>query len=808
MEVWTEHKSHSVEGHTLIGELKYKGQTIWGPRACHPNTTQLGKALTDADWRFAMTFEHRDKSVEGHVRKISVKDWNGNLLLDGLSTHDSMDSLARAVMEKLRAQMSTDDTQADRQLHQTLESACRRRDDRSRKHSRTDDYDDYDDEEYSSDYSSDVSGRFDDADEDYALSAHPASSPRSTHSAKRRRSNDWPVEELQPPPPLKDTGSTGSRWRSPFHSRNNSRTDHGSPRNASGRHGRQAGPSGRGRRSRFVEGMMNDSVSEKPPSIFLRDGKSANGQNGPTHRSSGIFRFGKAIASAFNPFGGWGNVAGWKGSPSAEANKQSADDDIARVEKAYAELKKAGYRGAVKGKYMADAGSQSSNNLADQTWKSIQEKMDYKPPTGRHSRQNSGEGHESSGSLRNSFQEIRRARSSLGITSSFIPLGRRSEDTDQPQLRKQKSKREKLLRRVSTLEEKLEKARRELQELMGDDAPPVPERSHCHDSSHQRKFVPGALPTLPSERLLNSHDPVSPISPASDSAPPLSLSETIQRTMQSQDPEPTTTTIEPQSTIKTPAKSPAKSPSQRTTQSLTIDSPSLKRKSPDPESASAANTPKSPKESTTNRTEEGNQSDSSRRSKFPKTFRGDSPGSVERKQTPRQRDESNTPHSPSEERGRRRRSSQPLRSHSKRSPSAKRRASNSRNRGITPSLRMKKGRADLRSASAQTMIDNRDKENQHAIQSRQNHPHSDPIDLDQPDASPNSSPSKRKDQRYTYNYIPPVPPLPKDIAATAAKVDRRLAKEIGRRERNRKSMAQGKMNGKAEDAFRWPDDIF
>ncbi|KAE8321292.1 hypothetical protein BDV39DRAFT_18567 [Aspergillus sergii] len=706
---------------------------------------------------------------------------------------------------ELRAQMSTDDTQADRQLHQTLESACRRRDPirvhGSRKHSRTDDYNDYDDGEYSSDYSSDVSGRFDDADEEYAISAHPASSPRSTHSAKRRRSNDWPVEELLAPPPLKETGSTGSRWRSPFHSRNNSRTDHGSPRNASGRHGRQAGPSGRGRRSRFIEGMMNDSVSEKPPSIFLRDGKSANGQEGPTHRSSGIFRFGKAIASAFNPFGGWGNVAVWKGSPSAEANKEPVDDDIARVEKAYAELKKAGYRGAVKGEYMAGAGSQSSNHLADQTWKSIQEKMDYKPPMGRHSRQNSGEVHESGSSLRHSFQEIRRAKSSLGITSSFIPLGRRSEDTEQPQLRKQKSKREKLLRRVSTLEEKLEKARRELQELMGDDAPAVPERSQCQDSPHPRKFVPGALPTLPSERLLNSHDPVSPISPTSDSAP-MSLLENIQRTMQSQDPEPMTT-IEPESTIKTPAKS----PSLRTTQSLTVDSPSLKRKSPDPESASAANTPKSQKEGATNHIEEGNQSDSSRRSKLPKTFRGDSPGSVERKQTPRHREENSTRRSPSEERGRRRRSSQPLRSHSKRSPSARRRASNSRNRG-TPSLRMKKGRVDLRSASTQAMdIDNHDKENQHASQSRQDQQQSDSVDLNQPDPSPNSSPTKRKDQRFAYNYIPPVPPLPKNIAATAAKVDRRLAKEIGRRERNRKSKAQGKTNG-TEDAFSWPDDIF
>lgn len=102
MEVWTEHKAHSVEGHTLTGTLNFKGQAIWGPNACHDNTVRLGKAIQEADWRFAMTFEPKSHSVEGHVRSISVKDWNGRVTLDKLSTHNSMDLLARAVMEKVR----------------------------------------------------------------------------------------------------------------------------------------------------------------------------------------------------------------------------------------------------------------------------------------------------------------------------------------------------------------------------------------------------------------------------------------------------------------------------------------------------------------------------------------------------------------------------------------------------------------------------------------------------------------------------------------------------------------------------------
>jgi hypothetical protein len=568
--------------------------------------------------------------------------------------------------------------------------------------------------------------------------------------------------------------------------------------------------------------MMNDSVSEKPPSIFLRDGKSAakDGLEGSSQRHSGIFRFGKAIASAFNPFGGWGASSdGRRGAP--EVNKQPADDAIARAEQAYAELKKAGYRGAVKGKYMAGVESGSNNVMAEATWKAIQEKMDYKPAGGgRHSRQNSGDGHESGGSLRSSIQEVRRARSSLGIASSL--LTRRSEDTELPgEVRKQKSKKElqrqaKLLRRVSTLEEKLEKARRELQELMGEEAPPVPERAHCKDPSHQRKFIPGALPSLPSERLLYNNNPVSPISQTSTSAPPNSISEMIQRAAQEHGNATTlleqiTATFNPQT--KLPKQTPIP-------QSLTVDSPSLKRKSPDPE---FANTPQSHHQaSPAPQTEEDNQSDSSRATKLPKMLRGDSPGSVERKQTHlRTPDSPITRRSPSEERGRRRRSLQPLRSASKRSPSARRKASNSRNRSAAPSLRMKKGRADLRSASAQVMTDENDAD-------KENHTEQQPSGLTGP--SLDATPTKRKDQRYTYNYIPPVPPLPKDLAATAAKVDRRLAKEIEKREaRNRKSKVGSQLqsqpqpqpqSGKMGEAtatatatvrqgsFNWPDDIF
>ncbi|OJZ90595.1 hypothetical protein ASPFODRAFT_40993 [Aspergillus luchuensis CBS 106.47] len=97
MQVQTSNKEHSVEGHTYTGTLKFRGQTIWGPHTCHDNTQQLARALQNADWRFSLELDSKEKTIEGHTRYISVTDWNGNLVLDRLSTHDNMDTLAEAI---------------------------------------------------------------------------------------------------------------------------------------------------------------------------------------------------------------------------------------------------------------------------------------------------------------------------------------------------------------------------------------------------------------------------------------------------------------------------------------------------------------------------------------------------------------------------------------------------------------------------------------------------------------------------------------------------------------------------------------
>ncbi|RAK98692.1 putative nuclear RNA binding protein [Aspergillus ibericus CBS 121593] len=681
--------------------------------------------------------------------------------------------------------MDLDPLEADRQLEQSLQSTCAdhaARESPFRKHSRNPS-DSSLESSLDSGFSSDVSGRFDDAEElDYA----PAQSRSpSVHSAKRRRSNDWP---LQPPdtvtdndvPPPKETpsGSITTGYRKPFHTANIK--SNGSPRTL--RYARQAVPSIRGRRSRFVEESMNDSVSEKPPSIFMRD----DARNHAGQRPSGIFRFGKAIASAFNPFGAWGSK------PPADAIKQTGDP-LSQAEKAYAELKKSGYKGTVKGSYLQNLHAES--NTPQRSWNPIPERMEN-GPAGRHSRQNSGEITELAGPIRS---ELRKAKSSLGI-----PLVKRQdsskflEELEGSAVRRQKSRKElqrqaKLMKRVSDLEIKLDRARRELRALVGEEVVLAP--TPYVERPYPRKFVPGALPSLPSERLLYN-EAVSPASPRAVSAPLTSLAESVQ---QGAPPQPSSG---PHELAGTPYTTP-KLPQERHGQtSLSADSPSLKRKSPDPESLKATQTDSKHPTPHSDQPANFEEVTTPRRAKLPKMFTSDSPGSVERKQS------KDTGRSPSEERGRRR--SQPLRSASTRSPSGRRRASNSCNRA-QPSLRMKKGRADLRGTSEPIPSHgDHDKENRPTTPTPPDDGSEEPQAFSSLDEG--TSPSSTKKKPIRYEYIPPVPPLPKDLSATAAKVDRRLAKEmVKKREARNKAMAEAGVKPEGVEminGFQWPEDFF
>ncbi|KAJ5574900.1 hypothetical protein N7450_008799 [Penicillium hetheringtonii] len=665
----------------------------------------------------------------------------------------------------------------------------------SRKHLRSSS-DDYDYE-----WSSDESGRFDDADEpemeDYK-------SP-SAKSVKRRRSNDWPLPEEAADyghdnrrNARSGNGSLGAGIAAQFKA-----SPRASPRASAsslrGRHSAAASHSPRhllGRRSRFVEATMSDSVSEKPPSIFMHDNKRSAPQQ---HRSSGIFRFGKAIASAFNPFGGWS-----RSSPEQQNHPkpQHQTDALTQAELAYAELKKVGYKGTNKGSYMQSQNVDQAN--ADQTFQAIMEKMGYGGQTADSTHipadQLDGAGttpsrSSSQASKRSSFQDIRKVGLPFGKTqetTAVAPstyLERSSEESfDQNGLRKQKSRKElsrqaKLLKKVSNLEDKLERARRELRQISGNEErtpAPTPElRSMSVDmdpGSYPRKFVPGALPTLPSERLLDQQATIP------ESAEPQIGDLTALPSVEGR----ASVSIDEQGPNRSPAA--AKSPERRSRDSrpssMSKESFSRKRKSPVPEPV--------------DRRPSSQSNPTNAESKWQKFEAGDSPGAVERKQhidhesmgtTPAQEDNSLNGRSPS---------AQPRKPPAglNRSPDSKAVKSPSR-------IRTQPGRSNLRSVSPiasaisdsdLVTIDNwvspsppPSKSEAHQAFYLQPHLHLDP------DRTPRSSPVKPspKKRRRQDEDIPPVPPLPEELLPNAAK----------------SSSIQNVQAAGLED-FLWPSDVF
>jgi hypothetical protein len=96
LRVWLEPKSHSVEGHSSKCTLFFNGRSIWGPSSCHGNSIQLRDALQAADPRFDLKIQDKPKTIEGHIKTISVKRGN-QLDLNRLSIHDNMSGLYGAI---------------------------------------------------------------------------------------------------------------------------------------------------------------------------------------------------------------------------------------------------------------------------------------------------------------------------------------------------------------------------------------------------------------------------------------------------------------------------------------------------------------------------------------------------------------------------------------------------------------------------------------------------------------------------------------------------------------------------------------
>lgn len=687
---------------------------------------------------------------------------------------------------------------------------------RSRKHLR-----DSDDEDL--DWSSDVSGRFDDAEEqeldDYK-------SP-SVKLVKRRRSNDWPLPDeaadygSHDRPKSRGNATLGVSHRaSPRASPRTSATSLRSKYKAASSHSPRHLL---GRRSRFVEANMNDSVSETPPSIYTHERK----QPALQHRQSGIFRFGKTIASAFNPFGGWGKS-------SAETTKASPQKNaLTQAEEAYAELKKAGFKGTNKGSYMQQT---LDPELADQTWKAIQEKMGYSGvanPTyhcGNHEEQPTPSCSPSKNSKRSSFQDLRKTKSFFkphesSTTVASIPE-RTSDDSDHLGVRRQKSRRElsrqaKLLKKVSNLEDKLGRARRELVELTGNEErlpEPTPESKslsmEMDPGSFPRKFVPGALPTLPSERLLDQQaSSRSPVTENADWAVLPSVEGRGSVPLEESAPSPVV------------GKSPKWRSRATRPSSMGKESSSLKRKSPVPEPIASRNpvqsSPAGFAEDRTSQRErliDNGLLSPPRQAKWQKFEAGDSPGSVERKQHMVLGAAITTQEAAMHKRS-------PY-LQSRRSSPGLNRSPNSKAVRSPPSLRTRRGQSNLRSVSPSeiTMLDPTNPDNSYTSppplpnEAQQNFYLQSHRQID-PDQNPRSSPSRpglgrKRSSRSSFRDegIPPVPPLPKELLKDAAKVIKSPKKEaLGAEPPDpqispKPSSLQNELAGLEE--FLWPEEIF
>jgi len=365
-----------------------------------------------------------------------------------------------------------------------------------------------------------------------------------TCSGKRNRSDNWPLLDTSPARP--------SDWRSPLGNRD-------APNSYNPEWPRPVK-----RPSKFVEGSMNDRTSQKPDATYLgmeQDGLMENhtweqaprprpqscipASNTSTtalpdvSRHSSIFRFGKTIAATFNP-------SNWKmfSKQDRTVNEAEVEDPQQKIlrerqekaEKIYAELKQTGHFPTIRAQNLEalldrntpvkhDSGvsfrdtrstSVTRNSSDSQRSMSREDKrkgMIFLEPPSITSKQHRGLSPSMSNfstPSRNSFLNLKR-NSMSNIKKKFKYESNNDSAADlsvedsahRLPSRKDIQKQQKLVKRVSDLESKLEQARRKLYESPANNLHPPESRGR----SGRRKFVPGAMPTLHSERLLAAYVP-------------------------------------------------------------------------------------------------------------------------------------------------------------------------------------------------------------------------------------------------------------------------------------------------------------
>lgn len=664
----------------------------------------------------------------------------------------------------------------------------------------------------------------------------------STHSSKRRRSNDWPLTDRANTPSL----ST------------NKRETHSSRRHRDTSATRKRGE------TRFIEGSMHDRVSNKPPSAYIGDenmGKyvaeevedaelgrlkkknrlhhrtnnsisSTVTDNSANSKQSGIFRFGKAIASIFNPMM-WGSNSETDDAKGAATASKKDDKDALKLagEKAYAELKKSGFKGTSKGESNHSRGGSSGQ----ESYYTATNDDVYKTPKGRMGLGSTislreglsafaKTGHkdpktpaktpakvEPITSIRTSFSDMRKATSfsrpsSRHGTDSPAPARNcdvEGQTPDRQHMQKKPSRKDlrkvkKLNKHVSDLEEQIEKAKRELKDLTGCD--------ELHPSSHKppplsmgnnrkNRFRPGSLATLPSESLLQRKE-ASEISESEPSAPlPVSSkSLTKEKVVEPTDDE--------EEDMDEPMQ-PERNSKDSIRSNTVIEVPSSRKRKPSAvESDSDFNLRPISDESDfydqdfqnmTEITAPSRRRQPNRQAKIQKIVKLDSPGSAERKKQqreklralasdpaiiPNRRTSSRVPHPISE--GRHRGSLRRKRS----SPNNRRsNLTSNTNPNPTPSpmLKAKKSTVDLRSGLANnnekhvtaspTPVKPNKRNDENSIRPLHQHHQRKPKKAeDEQSISPTKAQRKKRtiDTRYDDDdYIPPVPPVPPSLRSTA-----------------------------------------
>ncbi|KAI4212964.1 MAG: hypothetical protein LQ351_004308 [Letrouitia transgressa] len=377
-----------------------------------------------------------------------------------------------------------------------------------------------------------------------------------SHPYKRSRGPDWPLKSIDKNAPYRVMNPKQKKSLSP---------------------GQKQNASAKPRDSKFTEGSMNDRVSTEPPSLYTReeqlmeqyqgqdeatgwipvskdsldDSRFCHDDGTDNSRPSGMYRFGRAIASAFNPINVWQGINGfWRDRESKVVpQKNILEERRIKAERTYAELKKSGYKGTGKsaghlksidalnsnhektkeqplGLSIRDSSVDMDENYSfsetkhqEYTEENVVGLLSPPPFTLQGSvspTDNPRSGRKSSLHLRKpSFAGLKKVKSQIQLpVTKHQPAASPSMASATPEvsleqamnhdLKKQPSKRDivkqqRLSKRVSDLEAKLDVARRELKlSLQGvPDIPEIPK-------SGRKSFKPGALASLPSESIINA----------------------------------------------------------------------------------------------------------------------------------------------------------------------------------------------------------------------------------------------------------------------------------------------------------------